>query len=120
MFSFDNCNFFLSKLKNYFPFAGKTSFLKALSQQLNVGSGHLEGDILYNGESVHCGKYLVGKCASYVDEKDQHAGTLTVRETFEFAWKMTSGGHHSYGVAKDAQSAEILDREDVKLTKVQC
>ena len=85
---------------------------------MNIGSAHLEGDILYNGESHTCGKYLVGKCAGYVDEKDQHAGTMTVRETLEFAWEMTSGGHHSYGVAKDAQSAEILNRGDKNMIKV--
>jgi hypothetical protein len=60
----------------------------------------------------------VGKVASYVDEKELHAGTLTVRETLEFAWYMTTKGHHSYGVAKDAASAEILDREDKALVKV--
>lgn len=98
--------------------AGKTTFLKALACQLNVGKGHLEGEILYNGDPVDCGKYLVGKITSYVDERDQHAPTLTVRETLEFAWRMTSGGHHSYGVARDAKSAEILDRGDAQLTKV--
>ena len=77
-----------------------------------VGNAHLDGDILYNGDSVNSGKYLVGKVASYTDEKEQHAGTLTVRETMEFAWKMTTGGHHSYGVAKDEKSAEVLDRDE--------
>lgn len=83
-----------------------------------VGSAHLEGDILYNGDAVDSGKYIVGKVASYVDEKEQHAGTLTVRETLEFAWKMTSGGHHSYNVAKDEKSAVILDRDDEAMVKV--
>ena len=98
--------------------AGKTTFLKALACQLVVGSAHLEGDILYNGDSVDSGKYIVGKVASYVDEKEQHAGTLTVRETLEFAWKMTSGGHHSYNVAKDEKSAAVLDRDDEAMVKV--
>lgn len=85
---------------------------------MNVGSAHLEGEILYNGDSVDCGKYLLSKIANYVDEKELHAGTLTVRETLEFAWKMTTKGHHSYGVAKDAAAAEILDRENATMTKV--
>ena len=97
---------------------GKTTFLKALSQQLNIGSAHLEGDILYNGDSVHSGKYLVVKISSYVDEKEQHAGTLTVKETLQFAWEMTTGGHHSYNIAKDEKSAKILDEDDKDYVKV--
>ncbi len=42
-------------------FAGKTTFLKALSGQLTIGSAHLEGDILYNGDSIKSGKFLIGK-----------------------------------------------------------
>lgn len=97
---------------------GKTTLLKALAGQLNVGGGHLDGDILYNGDSIDCGKYLVGKVATYADEREQHAGTLTVRETMEFAWNMTTCGHHSYGVAKDAAAAEILDKDDKANVKV--
>ena len=100
-------------------FLGKSTFLKALSGQLTIGSAHLDGDILYNGDSVSTGKYLVGKLATYSEEKEQHAGTLTVRETLEFAWKITTGGHHSYGIAKDAKSAEILDRDDEHQVKVE-
>jgi len=99
-------------------FPGKSTFLKALAGQLTIGSAHLDGDILYNGDSVSSGKYLVGKLAAYSEEKEQHAGTLTVRETLEFAWKITTGGHHSYGIAKDAKSAEILDRDDEHQVKV--
>jgi ABC-type multidrug transport system ATPase subunit len=97
---------------------GKTTFLKALSHQLNKGSGHLEGEILYNGDPVDSGKYLVGKITGYVDERDQHAPTLTVRETLEFAWRCTTAGHHSYNVARDSTSAEVLDRSDADLVKV--
>ena len=97
---------------------GKSTFLKALAGQLTIGSAHLDGEILYNGDSIDSGKYLVGKLAAYAEEKEQHAATLTVRETLEFAWKITTGGHHSYGVAKDEKSAENLDREDKHLIKV--
>ena len=51
---------------------GKTTFLKALAGQLIVGSAHLEGDILYNGDPISSGKYLVGKIATYADEKDHN------------------------------------------------
>ncbi len=73
---------------------------------------------MYNGDSVKSGKYLIGKVAAYADEKEQHAPTLTVKETLEFAWKMTTGGHHSYSIAKDAKAAEILDKSDKELVLV--
>lgn len=97
---------------------GKTTFLKALSCQLNKSAGQLDGEILYNGDPVGCGKYLVGKITTYVDERDQHAPTLTVRETLEFAWRCTTGGHHSYNIARDERSAEVLNRGDAGLVKV--
>lgn len=100
------------------PYLGKSTFLKALTGHLNVGSAHLEGQILYNGDPVDSGKYLVSKIADYVDEKEVHAATLTVRETLEFAWRMTSGGHHSYGTAKNAESAAFLDNGDKAMVKV--
>ncbi len=78
----------------------------------------MEGDILYNGDAIDSGKYLIGKVATYADEKEEHAPTLTVKETMEFAWKMTTGGHHSYSIAKDAASAAILDKNDEELVLV--
>jgi ABC-type multidrug transport system ATPase subunit len=98
--------------------AGKTTFLKALSSQLTRSAGKLEGEILYNGDPIDCGKYLVGKITSYVDERDQHAPTLTVRETLEFAWRCTSGGHHSYNIARNERSAEVLNLGDANMIKV--
>eukprot|EP01034_Spumella_vulgaris_P029906 gene29906-37037_t len=49
------------------PGSGKTTFLKALSGQLIVGDAKLEGDVLYNGDSISSGKYLVGKVAANVN-----------------------------------------------------
>ncbi len=105
-------------INHFIVTTGKTTFLKALAGQLVVGGAHLDGDILYNGDSTKSGKYLIGKVATYADEKEQHAPTLTVRETMEFAWKMTTGGHHSYSVAKDVKSAEVLDKSDHELVMV--
>ena len=105
-------------LYTYFSFVGKSSFLKALAGQLSVGAAHLEGEILYNGDAIDSGKYLVNKIAAYSDEREQHAGPLTVRETLEFAWKMTTAGHHSYGLAKDAESAAALDQDDEHMVQV--
>jgi len=85
---------------------------------LTIGSAKLEGEILYNGDPIDSGKYLVSKLAAYADEKEQHAGPLTVRETLEFAWKMTTAGHHSYGLAKDAESAAFMNQDDKHLVQV--
>lgn len=98
---------------------GKTTLLKALSGQLNTSGAHLEGDITYNNDSIHSKKYLISKVADYVSETDQHIATLTVKETLEFAWMATTGGHHSYGVAKDEKSAELLNSADNDMVKVQ-
>jgi len=101
------------------PGCGKTTLMKALSgYSTGNRSTHLDGDILYNGDSTSTKKYLVQKLASYTDEEDIHAATLTVQETLEFAWLMTSGGHHSYGVAKDEASAALLDKQDEKKLKL--
>lgn len=85
---------------------------------MNVGCAHLDGSILYNGDPVDCGKYHIGKIATYVDEKETHAPTLTVRETMEFAFNVTTKGHHSYAIAKDAASAEKLNEMDSSMAKV--
>ena len=94
------------------PSSGKTSFLKALAGQLVVGSSHLDGEILYNGVDLRASadKFLIGKLASYVDEKEEHAATLTVKEVCEFAFRMTSGGHHYYQIATDPSDKEFFNQ----------
>eukprot|EP01034_Spumella_vulgaris_P036485 gene36485-44998_t len=54
------------------PGCGKTTFLKALAGQLTIGGAQLDGDILFNGDSVKGDKFLVDKVAAYADEKEQH------------------------------------------------
>lgn len=100
------------------PGCGKSSLLKALAGQLNVGSKTLDGDLLYNGARPDEGKFILPKLTDYADERDQHAATLTVRETLEFAWRVTSNSRHSYAFAKDTEAANIMDLDNDKLTKV--
>lgn len=100
------------------PGCGKSSLLKALSGQLTRGGKTLDGDLLYNGVKASEGKFILPKITDYADERDQHAPTLTVRETIEFAWRVTSNSKHSYGFAKDAEAAEILDTDNESLKKV--
>ena len=44
----------------------------------------------------------------------------TVWETLEFAWLVSSNGHHSYGIAADEASGRLLDLEDPIRGKVLC
>eukprot|EP00596_Hydrurales_sp_CCMP1899_P009612 CAMPEP_0119038002 /NCGR_PEP_ID=MMETSP1177-20130426/6649_1 /TAXON_ID=2985 /ORGANISM="Ochromonas sp, Strain CCMP1899" /LENGTH=1597 /DNA_ID=CAMNT_0006999999 /DNA_START=48 /DNA_END=4838 /DNA_ORIENTATION=+ len=101
------------------PGSGKTVFLKALSGRIFPQSGaKLEGTITYNGDTADSKAFSVPKVVDYIDQRDQHAGSLSVFETMEFAWMNATGGHHSYGYAKDAESKEIFDREDFYKTRV--
>jgi ABC-type multidrug transport system ATPase subunit len=101
------------------PGSGKSLFLKSLSGRVrSSNSCTLEGEVTYNGETEKNGEFLLPKFVDYIEQKDSHAATLTVAETMEFAWKCTTGGHHSYGMAKDDVSANLLNEEDTSLRKV--
>lgn len=84
------------------PGCGKSTFLKALSGRLHDSKAFLDGSITYNREDAKNNKnFLISKIVDYIDQDDTHAPTLTVFETLEFAWRCVSGGHHSYGIAKN-------------------
>ena len=101
------------------PGSGKTLFCKALCGRIkSSGKCTLVGDVTYNGEVASKGKFLLAKFLDYIEQKDSHASTLTVAETMEFAWKSTTGGHHSYGMAKDEETGNVLDEGDEILRKV--
>ncbi len=92
--------------------------MKALSGQLNAKGELLEGVLTYNGYSVESNKFILQKIVNYVSEHDVHHSLLTVQETLEFAWRCTTGGNHSYGIASDTSSAKMLDANNEKLRKV--
>jgi ABC-type multidrug transport system ATPase subunit len=101
------------------PQSGKSSLMKLLSGRLHASKDiHIEGNVAYNGDSVDSGKFLVPKIVDYIDQNDTHEPTLTVFETFEFAFRATTGGHHSYAVARDSDAAAKLDESDRDLSKV--
>eukprot|EP00596_Hydrurales_sp_CCMP1899_P009770 CAMPEP_0119035166 /NCGR_PEP_ID=MMETSP1177-20130426/2120_1 /TAXON_ID=2985 /ORGANISM="Ochromonas sp, Strain CCMP1899" /LENGTH=1167 /DNA_ID=CAMNT_0006993119 /DNA_START=471 /DNA_END=3971 /DNA_ORIENTATION=+ len=107
------------------PGSGKTQFLKALSGRIKTsstqsifGGPKFEGEVTYNGELASSGLFLLPKFIDYIEQKDSHAATLTVKETLEYAWMMSTGGHHSYATAKDVESAALLDEEDKTLRRV--
>ena len=78
----------------------------------------MEGDVFYQGDSIHSGKFIPSKIAGYVEQGDTLDAVLTVEETLKFSWLATSGGHHSYARAKDAASAAILNHDDASFTHV--
>ena len=102
------------------PGSGKSTFMKTLSGRLHrtAASIHVDGEILYNGDTVASHHFLLPKIIDYIDQDDTHEPTLTVSETFEFAFRAVSGGHHSYGLAKDADAAAKLDLLDPNYVKV--
>lgn len=102
------------------PGSGKSVLLKALAGRLREsGKAKYSGHVFYDGDDLKSGKFLVGKVADYVEQGDTHEAVLTVKETMKFAWKCTTGGHHSYGFAKDEAVAAILDEDDESCAVVQ-
>lgn len=103
------------------PSSGKSAFMRLISGRLSPsGSLVQEGEITYNGELSTSGNFLLPKLIDYVDQRDIHEPVLTVEETIKFAFLTTTGGHHSYGAAKDKESAEMMDRDDANFSKVCC
>lgn len=101
------------------PGSGKSVFLKMLLGKLRPVTGaKLEGDVFYEGKSIRSGEFIPGKLAGYVEQGDTLDALLTVEETLKFAWLAASGGHHSYGMAKDEETAALLDREDGDFTRM--
>ncbi len=87
--------------------------LKALSGRLRpLGGAKMSGEVYFDGDNIKSGKFLVGKVSDYIEQGDTHEAVLTVAETILFAWKCTTGGHHSYARARDDAAAEILNKDD--------
>ena len=86
--------------------------------RLHSSQAELVGSISYNGDTSESGNFLLPKVVDYIDQKDCHAGSLSVAETMEFAWKCSTGGHHSYGYAKDEASKVIFNQEDSILSRM--
>ncbi|RYH29129.1 ATP-binding cassette domain-containing protein [archaeon] len=83
-----------------------------------MGSTKASGDIYYDGDNIKSGKFIVSKIADYIEQGDTHEAILSVKETLKFSWRCTTGGHHSYSRAKDAESAAVLDQQDEHYTLV--
>ena len=100
------------------PGSGKSTFLKAIAGQLNTNNCTLEGSIKYNGSTADSNNFIVQKVVDFVNEADLHSALLTVYETFVFAFKATTGGHHSYGKTINPEDATVLNLGDSIMSKV--
>lgn len=103
------------------PQSGKSVLLKALAGRLRpLGGATLAGEVYYEGDNIKSGRFLPEKISDYVEQDDRHEAVLTVEETLKFSWQCATGGHHSYGRAKDDPKAiEALNKEDGHFALVQ-
>ncbi|CAM9128278.1 unnamed protein product [Scytosiphon promiscuus] len=77
------------------PGSGKSTLLKALAGLLKKDAGHVnKGSITYNGSTEESGKFSLPKVAHFAEQADRHLPTMTVHETFKFAFDSMSGGTH--------------------------
>jgi ABC-type multidrug transport system ATPase subunit len=65
---------------------GKTSLLNVLAHRDAAAGARVEGFILVNGSSPSIGAFR--RLSSYVEQEDALIGSLTVRETLDFAARL--------------------------------
>uniref|UniRef100_H3GNF8 ABC transporter domain-containing protein n=1 Tax=Phytophthora ramorum TaxID=164328 RepID=H3GNF8_PHYRM len=95
------------------PGSGKSALMKMLSGRFPIRKNiRIEGDITYNGVSREQIVKTLPQFVAYVNQRDKHFATLTVKETLEFAHKFCGGelsrrGEEllSKGSAKENQEA---------------
>ncbi|OWZ08177.1 ABC transporter, partial [Phytophthora megakarya] len=98
------------------PGSGKSSLMKLLSgrfpAQKNVT---VEGEVTYNGMTADSLNKRLPQFVSYVNQRDKHYPSLTVKETLEFAHACCGGGlpardeqHYTHGTPEENKAA--LDR----------
>ncbi|XP_071725520.1 pleiotropic drug resistance protein 3-like isoform X2 [Rutidosis leptorrhynchoides] len=74
------------------PGCGKTTFLKALSGNLNE-SLKISGEITYNGYKLD--EFVPQKTSAYISQTDLHIPEMTVRETLDFSSRCQGTGNRA-------------------------
>ncbi|KAG2994482.1 hypothetical protein PC120_g21981 [Phytophthora cactorum] len=75
------------------PGSGKSSLMKLLSGRFpNQKNVTVEGEVTYNGLSSDSLSNRLPQFVSYVNQRDKHYPSLTVKETLEFAHACCGGG----------------------------
>merc|ERR1712230_42344 len=82
--------------------SGKTTLLNTLSHRAAAAGATTTGDILTNGQSI--GWQHLRHLSAYVEQEDALIGSLTVRETMDFAARL--------GLPATISKKERLDRVD--------
>uniref|UniRef100_A0A7S1TP17 ABC transporter domain-containing protein n=1 Tax=Phaeomonas parva TaxID=124430 RepID=A0A7S1TP17_9STRA len=93
------------------PGCGKTTLMRCLAGKL--GKHKQEGSILYNGvEGNRKDRFFLNKTVAYIDQEAHHIPTLTVRETFEFAFQALIGANAGVTQPRREVVKEIGTRVD--------
>ena len=66
--------------------SGKTTLLNALAHRAAAAGATTQGDVLVNGQSINWQK--LRHISAYVEQEDALIGSLTVRETMNFAARL--------------------------------
>ncbi|KMZ66530.1 ABC transporter G family member [Zostera marina] len=84
------------------PGSGKTTFLRALSGNLDK-SLNVTGEITYNGYTME--EFVPQRTAAYVSQYDLHIPEMTVRETIDFSARCQGVG------SRDEIMREVIQKE---------
>ncbi|KAA8910282.1 P-loop containing nucleoside triphosphate hydrolase protein [Sphaerosporella brunnea] len=83
--------------------SGKTTLLNALARRPAAASAQVSGDLLIDGREFDS-KFLKS-ISTYVEQEDALIGSLTVRETIEFAARLSPA---STGTGRAARVSELI------------
>jgi ABC-type multidrug transport system ATPase subunit len=123
------------------PGSGKSVLLKAIAGLLPLDHPFsMEGSITYNGKTLQdCAKdkFFIENAFGYIDQLDDHAPLMTVKETLNFAYQCKTGGknvldshgkknatdikfhHQATGDDSDIEMATPRDRQQLNLEMAQ-
>ncbi|KAG2506898.1 hypothetical protein BBO99_00009231 [Phytophthora kernoviae] len=97
------------------PGSGKSALMKMLSGRFPMRKNiSVEGDITFNGVSRADIVKTLPQFVAYVNQRDKHFATLTVKETLEFAHKFCGGelsrrGEELLSKGTDKENQEALE-----------
>lgn len=66
--------------------SGKTTLLNVLAHRIAASNAKIDGEVLVNGQSMPWKTFR--HLSSYVEQEDALIGSLTVRETMDFAARL--------------------------------
>jgi ABC-type multidrug transport system ATPase subunit len=83
--------------------SGKTTLLNVLAHRTSTMHGKIQGKIMLNGQVAN--EAAIQQVSTFVEQEDAMIGILTVRETVDFAARLSV----KTKLAKDARSAKVTD-----------